>query len=148
MSVIIRSMRESDRCEICEMMRVFYGSDAVSTNGSPEIFAADFDECISNSPYLSGYVFEYDGDVAGYAMTAHSFSTEFGRRCVWIEDLYVKENYRRYGMGRAFFDFIEEKHRDEIFRLEVEEFNTGALSLYKKRGFSTLPYLEMIKFGG
>ena len=141
----IREVKERDRLDVIEMMRTFYATDAVSTNGTFEIFTADFDACISDSPYLSGYVFDVDGEVAGYAMTAHSFSTEFGKPCVWIEDLYVKEKYRRSGIGNEFFKFIEEKYPDSVLRLEVEMENETALRLYQRRGFSFLPYGEMIK---
>lgn len=141
----IRQMKEEDRQSVIEMMRVFYASEAVSTNGSFEIFTADFDACISASPYLTGYIFDEGGVSVGYAMTAHSFSTEFGKPCVWIEDIYIKEEYRHLGFGRAFFEFIESLHPDKVLRLEVEHENENALRLYKKRGFTFLNYGEMIK---
>ncbi len=145
MNTVIRKMQAEDKPAVFDMMRVFYASDAVSTNGSAEIFENDINECISDSPFLNGYVFETDGEISGYAMTAHSYSTEFGKPCVWIEDLYVKEKLRKKGAGTKFFAYIEGEYPDSLLRLEVEEFNTGALSLYKKRGFSTLPYMEMYK---
>ena len=76
-------------------------------------------------------------------MVAKSFSTEFGKRCIWIEDLYVKEGYRRSGIGQALLDFVFDRYTDCIFRLEVEEENERAIALYKKCGFSVLPYMEM-----
>ena len=145
MNLKIRSIEKSDTEALFSMMHDFYASDAVSTNGSPEIFENDVNECLSDSPFLQGYVFEIDGKTVGYAMIAHSFSTEFGKRCVWIEDIYIIEGYRSLGIASRFFDFIEEKHQDSLFRLEVEEENEPAFSLYKKRGFSTLPYIEMKK---
>ena len=51
-------MKEYDRNKVLEMMRVFYASPAVLSNGSEEIFKADIDNCINESPYLEGYVFE------------------------------------------------------------------------------------------
>lgn len=141
----IRSMEEKDRRAVIDMMRVFYASEAVSTNGSQEIFESDVDACTSASPYLSGYVFELGGETVGYAMTAHSFSTEFGKPCVWIEDLYIKEEYRGRGIASRFFDFIEQRHAGSLLRLEAEVENTPAVALYKKRGFEALPYLEMKK---
>ena len=62
---IIREMRESDREEILNMMRVFYTSPAVLSNGSEEIFNADIDYCVNDSPYLEGYVFEQGGEAVG-----------------------------------------------------------------------------------
>ena len=145
MESIIRNITHSDKEAVLEMMRVFYASAAVYTNGSEEIFLRDIETAIGNSPFLEGYVFECGGEIAGYSMLAKSFSTEFGKPCVWIEDLYIKEKYRSQGIGKAFFVFIEEKHPDAVFRLEVEEENEGAVRLYKKCGFTVLPYMEMKK---
>ena len=141
----IRRIEERDKREVLSMMRVFYASPAVSTNGSDEIFNADIDNCIGGSPYLEGFVFENDGNIEGYAMLAKSFSTEFGMPCVWIEDIYIKEEARGHGIGKKFFAYIEESYKGAIFRLEVEEDNERALALYKKCGFDFLPYLEMKK---
>lgn len=145
MENIIRAMQIGDKNEIIEMMRVFYASPAVLSNGSQEIFEADFDACVSDSPYLEGYVFENGGEIVGYAMIAKSFSTEFGKRCIWIEDIYLKEGSRGLGIGSLFLDLIEKKYPDAILRLEAEEENERALHVYKKCGFEILPYLELKK---
>jgi ribosomal protein S18 acetylase RimI-like enzyme len=138
-------MNEKDRAEVIDMMNVFYSSDAVYTNGSVEIFENDFYACISHNPYLEGYVFVDEDNIAGYVMLAKSYSTEFGKQCIWIEDLYIKEQYRGQGIGTLFFEFIESIYNNVLFRLEVEDANIAALSLYKKCGFEVLPYKEMMK---
>ena len=145
MSSRIRVMQESDRTAVVEMMRMFYSSPAVFTNGSEEIFQNDVDNCINACPFLEGYIFENEDEVQGYAMVAKSFSTEFGKPCIWIEDLYLKEQYRGLGLGSIFFAFIEKKYPDTVLRLEVEEENEHAVHLYKKCGYETLPYMEMKK---
>lgn len=142
---IIRAMQENDRNEVIEMMRVFYASPAVFSNGSDEIFISDFDNCIGNSPYLEGFIFENSGTVQGYAMIAKSFSTEFGKPCIWIEDIYIRDEFRGCGIGSKFFRYLEEKYTDVIFRLEVEEENKRAVHVYRKSGFDELPYMEMKK---
>lgn len=143
MNTTIRLMGRSDKAAVMEMMRDFYASPAVLSNGSAEIFASDIENCVNDNPYLEGYIFENTEAIAGYAMVAKSFSTEFGKACIWIEDLYLKDAYRGLGIGKQFFDFIAGKYTDCIFRLEVEEENQRAIRLYKKCGFSVLPYLEM-----
>ena len=110
-----------------------------------EIFISDIENCINNSDYLEGYIIEKSDEIQGYAMIAKSFSTEFGKPCIWIEDLYVKEQYRGMGLGKMFLDFITDKYTGCIFRLEVEKENEGAVGLYEKCGFDFLPYLEMKK---
>ena len=141
----IRPMEEKDRDAVLQMMRIFYASPAVLSNGSEEIFKADIDNCVNDSPYLEGYVFEENEAIIGYAMLAKSFSTEFGKPCIWIEDIYLKENYRGHGVGSQFFKFIDDRYPNTIFRLEAEEDNKIAINVYKKAGFDILPYLEMKK---
>ena len=46
----IRIMEIGDCATVADMMRGFYASDAVLTNGSDEIFSADVSECVSDSP--------------------------------------------------------------------------------------------------
>ena len=141
----IRRMEERDRQQVLEMMRTFYTSEAVFTNGSEEIFNADIDHCIQENPYLEGYVFENGHGIQGYAMLAKSFSTEFGRTCIWIEDIYVKDEYRGMGIGSRFLHSIERQYPHAVFRLEVEAENERAVSVYRRCGYDVLPYMEMKK---
>ena len=138
-------MTKNDKASVLEMMRVFYASSAVYTNGSEEIFSRDIDNCINDNPYLEGYIIENSEEIQGYVMIAKSFSTEFGKTCIWIEDLYFKDRYRGLGIGKTVLEFITTKYTDCIYRLEVEEDNERAIRLYKKCGFTSLPYIEMKK---
>lgn len=141
----IRNMTAADNGAVLEMMRTFYASPAVLSNGSEEIFANDIENCINDCPYLEGYVFANGETLQGYAMVAKSYSTEFGKPCLWIEDLYVSEAFRGQGIGSAFLTYIAEKYPDCLLRLEVEEENEKAIRAYVKNGFSVLPYMEMKK---
>lgn len=141
----IRKMAPGDEACVLEMMRTFYASPAVLTGGSEEIFRRDIDTCIQGSPYLEGYIFEQAGQLQGYAMVAKSFSTEFGKPCIWIEDLYIREGFRGQGLGSRFLRELEQLYTDCIFRLEVEEENRQAIHVYEGCGFRLLPYMEMKK---
>ena len=140
----IRQMEEKDRDAVMEMMREFYASPAVFSDGSDEIFRADIDNCIGDSPFLDGYVF-HDGDrILGYGMIANSFSTEFGCPCAWIEDLYIRDECRGMGIGSTFLAFLRSRYPGALKRLEVEAENTQAIDLYRRNGFGELPYQEMV----
>lgn len=145
MNSIIRGMEEKDRSDVIEMMRVFYASPAVLSDGSEEIFKADIDNCIGECPYIEGYIFENTEDIQGYAMVAKSFSTEFGKPCIWIEDIYIKDRYRGLGIGSLFLNYIERKYLNSVFRLEVEAENERAVNVYNKCGYEILSYMEMKK---
>ena len=136
-------MERRDKETVIAMMRTFYTSPAVLTNGSEKIFDADVEACVSDSPYLEGYVFECREEICGYGMLAKSFSTEFGRRCIWIEDLYVVSDYRGRGIGGGFLSFVRECYPEALLRLEVEEENERAISVYKRMGYDVFPYMEM-----
>jgi GNAT superfamily N-acetyltransferase len=142
----LRPMEASDKAAVTGLMRGFYASEAVHTNGSEEVFSNDIDACVSDCPFASGYVFTRgDGSICGYSMLAHSYSTEYGRPVIWIEDLFLEEDVRSKGLADRLFDLVEEKYPDHIHRLEVEETNFHAIRVYKKNGFTTLPYAEMIR---
>ena len=145
MNLNIRKMKESDREAVVNMMRTFYHSPAVWTNGSEEIYNNDVTACVTDNPYAEGFIFEAESQMIGYGMVAKSYSTEFGKPCIWIEDLYLKEEYRGKGAGSNFFDFLEKEYPGTIMRLEVEEDNTRAIEVYRKNGYTTLPYMEMKK---
>lgn len=143
MNTIIRKISEKDRTDVINMMRDFYTSPAVSTNGSEEIFARNFENCIAGKPYLEGYIMEKEGKIQGYSMIAKSYATEYGSLCVWIEDLYLKEEARGQGIGSQFLNFIRATYPEALLRLEVEEENQQAIRVYKKCGFTFWPYQEM-----
>ena len=141
----IRKMNKLDYEEVINMMDVFYNSNCVHTNGSLEIFENDFLNCINDSPYLEGYIFIIDDKVCGYGMLAKSFSTEFGKNCIWIEDIYIKDIYRGNGIGKIFFKYVEDNYPNHIIRLEVSEDNPKAINFYQNCGFDFLTYMEMKK---
>ena len=167
-----RKIKRRDRDAVLGMMKDFYSSAAVLSNGSEEIFNNDIDACISENPYLEGFVFvqkcsaeapetDDSGDdvkdeaaheteavkekLLGYAMIAHSFSTEYGMPCIWIEDLYLIKEARGMGLASQFLEFLSEKYADHILRLESENENEHAMEVYKRKGFSEMPYVEMYR---
>ena len=105
----IRKMTEQDKQAVIEMMRVFYTSPAVFSNGSENIFLQDVEACTGENPYLDGYIFAApdSGEIQGYGMVAKSFSTEFGKPCAWIEDIYIKDSYRGLGIGSRFIEHVK-----------------------------------------
>lgn len=140
-----RRMQSQDRDEIIKMMMDFYSSDAVSTNGNEDIFNSNFDNCIKNNPFLEGYIFQVNNQIIGYAMIAKSFSTEFGKNCCWLEDLYLKSESRGLGIIPQFLSYLEKQYPNYVLKLEVEHENTHAVHVYEKQGFKSFPYFVMYK---
>lgn len=141
-NIIFRQMNKYDKVEVIEMMRNFYNSSALYTNGSEDIFQANFDNSVKINPYLESYIILENNKIIGYSILAKSYSTEFGRECIWFEDLYLKKSYRHKGIIPDFIKYIKDKYKDKLFRLEVEQENTHAVHVYEKEGFKILPYRE------
>ena len=147
MEITIREMRREDSAGVVDMMRKFYQSPAVITDGSEEIFAANVENFLSGSTCATGFVFVDGEKIIGYGITARSYSTEFGGECIWIEDVYVAAEYRGRGVGSKFIRFVQTLNPGKLLRLESEAGNDKALDFYKRLGFKALPYLELIRGG-
>lgn len=145
MKMTYRKMTQADFDAVLDMMRTFYTSPAVASDGSEEIYRADIEACLDPDMPLTGYVFCRSGACVGYAMTVQSFSTEYGRPCIWIEDLYLRPEARGQGIGRRFFEELAAAHPDAVLRLEAETENAPAVHLYRSVGFTDVPYLELWK---
>lgn len=148
MDILIRKMQRGDAEIVLDMMRRFYNSPALITHGSEEIFATNVENCLDDSICADGFIFIDGEKIIGYGITAQSYSTEFGRECVWIEDIYIAEEYRGRGIGSQFINFVKEHYPDKVLRLEASRGNDKALSFYKNLGFKELPYMEMVYLGG
>ena len=142
--VTFRKIIQADKKIVVDMMRKFYNSPALLTNGSEKIFDCNVESCIKNSPFIEGFVFVEENKIIGYGMLAKSFSTEFGGECIWIEDIYLEENFRGRGIGTNFIQHVKKIYPEKILRLEAEKENSKAVNLYKSLGFEELPYLELV----
>ena len=142
--ITIRKMQREDSTTVINMMREFYTSPAVITDGSEEIFAANVENCLSDSSCAEGFVFVDAEKIIGYGITARGYSTEFGGECIWLEDIFVDAAYRGRGVGSKFIRHVKKIYPEKILRLETEHDNDKALTLYKKLGFKELPYLELV----
>ena len=136
-------MIHEDRAAVIDMMRRFYNSPAVITDGSEEIFARNVENILSGKTCAEGFVFLDGEKIIGYGITARGYSTEFGGECIWLEDCFIEEEYRGRGFGSDFIRHVKNLYPEKILRLEVEA-DSKALKLYKRLGFKELPYLEMV----
>src|ERR1044072_2097869 len=46
------------------------------------------------------------GELAGYAIYFFTFSSFLGRRGLWLEDIYVRPEFRRRGIGRKLMEAV------------------------------------------
>jgi GNAT superfamily N-acetyltransferase len=102
-------------------------------------------------PYAEVVIGYYDSIAAGYVLFFHNFSTFTGRPGVYIEDIFVKEDYRGNGLGRALFLYVVGLAKDRnCKRLEysVLTWNEPALNFYKQFGAQRLDDWRLYRIGG
>ena len=145
---MIRRLEEKDREIFLHFSEMFYSSPAVLHSVPLQYHADTFDEMMRSAAYAEGYMVESDGMPVGYALTAKTYSRESGGMVLWLEELFILEEYRSRGLGREWFAFIEKYAAENGFariRLEVEDENVRARSLYERLGYGPLAYGQMVK---
>lgn len=144
---MIRKFVPEDREDYIRFSTEFYNSSAVDKPVPREHFEQGFDEMMRSDVYVQGYMLVCDGNNVGYCVTMKTYSVEAGGITIWIDELFVLEEYRSKGLGRELFKYIEENGDKKLrrIRLEVELENGRAISLYKKMGFGPAPYDGMWK---
>jgi GNAT superfamily N-acetyltransferase len=73
----------------------------------------------------------------GFVLFFHNYSTFLGKSGLYIEDLFVDENFRRRGFGRALLLYVARLAKERnCGRLEwsVLDWNEPAIKFYKKLG--------------
>lgn len=144
---MIRKFVPEDREDYIRFSTEFYNSSAVDKPVPRGHFEQGFDEMMRSDVYVQGYMLVCDGNNVGYCVTMKTYSVEAGGITIWIDELFVLEEYRSKGLGRELFKYIEENGDKKLrrIRLEVELENGRAISLYKKMGFEPAPYDGMWK---
>jgi ribosomal protein S18 acetylase RimI-like enzyme len=78
------------------------------------------------------------GSAAGYALIAFGFSLEYGGRDAFVDEIYLRAEYRGRGWGRRLLEFVEHETKRcgvGALHLEVARENAVALALYRQFGF-------------
>ena len=87
--------------------------------------------------YAEVIIAELNEKPAGQALFFHNFSTFKGKPGIYLEDLFVKPEYRSKGVGKALLNkLIETAKERKCSRIEwvVLDWNKSAIDFYKKMG--------------
>ena len=92
---------------------------------------------------------EWQGEPAGYASFFYFYSTFQGRPALFLEDLFVRDKFRRTGIGRSLLAAVAKLALDEGcygLRWEVLDWNRPAIEFYEKLGAEFLPERKAVAF--
>lgn len=88
-------------------------------------------------PKFLALIAEWNETVAGYALFFSTYSTWEGRAGIFLEDLFVRPQYRSRGIGKALLAHvarIAQKEQCYGLRWEVLDWNQSAIDFYRKLG--------------
>ncbi len=102
-------------------------------------------------PKFRAFMAEWDGQAAGYAVFFDYYSTFEGRAGLFLEDIYVRDQYRGKGIGKALLARVAavatEQHGFGV-RWQVLDWNTPAIDFYKNLGATFLDDWKTISLEG
>jgi len=88
-------------------------------------------------PWAEVLIGEVGAEVAGFALFFHNYSTFVGKPGLYVEDVFVRPQFRGRGLGTAFFQRMARIAVDRgCGRMEwaVLDWNEPALNFYRKIG--------------
>jgi GNAT superfamily N-acetyltransferase len=89
-----------------------------------------------------------DGKLAGYAIYFFTFSSFIGRAGIWLEDIYVRPEFRKQGLGLSLMKAVARVgvERDcRRFEWTALDWNVKALDFYDKLGAQQLDEWIMLR---
>jgi GNAT superfamily N-acetyltransferase len=88
-------------------------------------------------PKFRAVIAELDGKAAGYAVFFEFYSTFQGRAGLFLEDIYVRPQLRKQGIGQTLLAHVARIACDENYfcmRWEVLDWNKPAIDFYNRLG--------------
>jgi GNAT superfamily N-acetyltransferase len=135
-NALFQLLSDQELPTLLEMMREFYGQQQMQFD---EVAASHAVTRALNNPDLAQIYLIFRGtELAGYFALTFCFSLEFHGRFALLDELYLREAFRRQKLGNAVVAFAEDLCRKagvKALRLEVGRENQGAQSLYRAAGF-------------
>ena len=136
MTMRIRRAAPGDVTEIVTMIHElaeFEHATSECTVTETQLRAALFDE----RPTLYAHVAEVNGAIAATALWFRNFSTWDGVAGIYLEDLYVRPDFRRHGLAHALLGALARQcveHGYTRLSWAVLNWNVDAIALYDEVG--------------
>jgi GNAT superfamily N-acetyltransferase len=143
---VIRPATEEDAELLFDLIRELasYEKLAGAVHGDAEVLRRSLFE----QRAAEALILESGGGPIGYAIFFTTFSTFECRPGIWLEDVYVRPEHRRGGVGQAVMEHLAQiaVERD-LARLEwcALDWNEPALSFYDQLGATVLEEWRMLR---
>ena len=131
MTTAIRKATLEDIPALVDMMREFYAESDYPLDR--DWAARSFHALLRDDALGAAWIVTLDSEPAGYVVLTVRFSMEYGGLDAFIDDLFVRTEFRRRGLGRALLkSLFEECVRRRVLAVHVEvgQDNDAAKALY------------------
>lgn len=133
---VLRPARAGDEDGIlaCIQALADYEREPDAVHNTAEMIAATL---FGDDPRAFAFVVESEGEIRAVAIWFLTYSTWTGRHGIWLEDLYVHEQYRSNGYGVALLAALAAECLEKGYpRLEwtVLDWNEPAIGFYRALG--------------
>jgi len=136
MSLTIRRAEPKDASAILDLI----GRLAVYERLSHEVTANEADliaTLFGRDPKVFCEIAEWQDQIAGFALWFYNYSTFLGRHGLYLEDLFVREEFRSHGIGKRLLATLAKRCIDENlgrFEWSVLDWNEPAIAFYERQG--------------
>jgi GNAT superfamily N-acetyltransferase len=143
----IRPARPADVPGILAMIHELAEFEALSH----QVVATEADyhaSLFGENPAAGALVAEVENGLVGYAIFFSTFSTFIGRAGIWLEDLYVKPDFRGLGLGKALLKAVGEiaaERNAGRYEWSVLDWNQNAIDLYERVGGEILREWRIVR---
>ncbi|KAF1709125.1 GNAT family N-acetyltransferase [Pseudoxanthomonas sacheonensis] len=115
--------------ELAEYEKLAHEAVATEAGMTEQLFGA--------RPAAEVVIAEVDGQPAGFALFFHNFSTFLGQRGLYLEDLFVRPQYRGLGLGKRLMVHLAKLAVERgcgRFEWSVLDWNEPAIRFYRSLG--------------
>jgi GNAT superfamily N-acetyltransferase len=146
----IRPAEERDIDAIFDLIQGLAAYEKLSNRvtGNTELLRSHL---FGDRPYAEAIVAELGDLSIGFALFFHNYSTFLTQPGLYLEDIFVRPDYRRQGVGKALLAAVAKIAVDRgCGRLEwsVLEWNQNAIEFYQSLGATVLPDWKICRLTG
>jgi GNAT superfamily N-acetyltransferase len=129
--------------ELAEYEKLLHEVEATEQDLVDSLFGAH--------PVAEALMLRWSGEPAGYSIFFHNFSTFLGRPGLYVEDIYVRPQFRRKGIARAVFGYLANlavQRRCGRLEWAVLDWNELGKGFYQSLGAELLPDWRIMRLTG
>jgi len=130
-------------CELADYENLQHEVDATPEEIAKALFASE--------PRLFCELAEWDGEPAGFAAWFLNFSTFRGRHGIYLEDVFVRPEFRGRGIGKALMQKLARTCVDKgyaRFEWAVLDWNAPSIAFYESLGAKVMGEWKICRMNG